>query len=348
MKENQKKTLKITGFILIGLILFWLVYHKQDFKSIKEALKKANYWWLLFSMFLGLLSHISRSLRWRLLIEPLGYKPRNKTLFLSVMIMYLTNMAIPRSGEILRCTITSRYEKIPFTSLLGTVVTERIIDMIILLILTIVVAISQFSVVLDFLTTNESAQKTIQNITQSAGILIAIFVIGIFSLILLFVFRKKIAKTKIYLKFQKFIEDFVAGIKSVIALKNKWIFIAHSLFIWTMYFVMIYVAFWAFDFTSHYGVMVGLTAFVMASYGMVFPSPGGIGSWHFMVIETLFIYGLSRENGHIFAFGAHESQMIMLIIAGFIAFYATSLLKSVDSKINKNIETENIIEKTND
>ncbi len=294
-------------------------------------------------MFLGLLSHVSRAFRWRLLLNPLGYKPRKKTLFFSVMIMYLTNLAIPRSGEIVRCTFTGKYEKIPFTTLLGTVVTERIIDFIILIILTIIVVISQFSVVADFVSTNEAIQQTLQKITNSAGILIAIFVVGVILLALLFIFRKKIAKTKIYKKFQKLIDDFVAGIKSVASLEKKWLFIGHSIFIWTMYFVMIYVAFWAFDFTSHFGIMIGLTAFVMASYGMVFPSPGGIGSWHFMVINTLFIYGLDKTLGSAFAFGAHESQLAMLIVVGLISFVAMSLVKPKNSQIEKISQTEKIL-----
>lgn len=337
MKEKILKILKIVAFIGVGVLLFWLVYRKQDIKSIKESLMQANYWWLIFSMFLGVLSHLSRGLRWRLLLEPIGYKPRNKTLFYSVMIMYLSNLAIPRSGEIVRCSYVSRYEKIPFTTLLGTVVTERIIDVIILLILTLVVVITQFSVLSDFITTNEAAQKIIGTLSNSVGILITLFVLGIVFLILLFVYRKKIAQTKIYKKLQKLIEDFIAGIKSVATLEKKWLFIGHSLFIWIMYFIMIYVAFFAFDFTSHFGIMVGLTAFVMSAYGIVFPSPGGIGTWHFMVIETLFIYGLGRTEGSAFAFGAHESQTLMLIIVGLISLVATSFIKINQSKI----KTEN-------
>ena len=336
MKETFLKIVKISIFILIGIILFWLVYRNQDIESIKSALQKANYWWLLLSLFFGVLSHISRAVRWRLLIEPLGYKPRRLTLFYSVMIMYLTNLAIPRSGELVRCSLVSRYEKVPFTSLLGTVITERIIDMIILMILAIIVVITQFSVVLDFLQNNESAQQTIDKISQSAGILIGLLAIMIIFIFLLVIFRKKITKTKLYKKFQKIIDDFIAGIKSVIALKNKWHFIAHSLFIWSMYFVMIYVAFMAFDFTKDFGLMVGLTAFVMASFGMVFPSPGGIGSWHFMIIETLFIYGLSKTNGSAFAFGAHESQLVMLIVVGFISLIAISMIKQKNS-INSSV-----------
>lgn len=271
-------------------------------------------------------------MRWKLLIDPIGYKTRGKTLFYSVMVMYLSNLAIPRSGEIVRCSITSRYEKVPFTSLLGTVFVERVIDVVILLILTLVVVMTQYSVVFDFINNNPSAQATVARITQSTGLIVSLVVIGVLTFALLVIFRKKIAEMKLYKKLRKFIVNFVDGLKSIAHLEHKWLFIGHSLFIWTMYFVMIYVAFFAFSYTAHYGILIGLTVFVMASYGMVFPSPGGIGSWHFMVIETLVIYGLNRVDASAFAFAAHASQITMLIVVGLVALMATSFLKVKDAK----------------
>ncbi len=343
MKINKKflNILKIVAFILIGVVLFWLVYRKQDFGTIKTAVLGAKFQWLFLSMILGLSSHYSRAVRWNLLLQPLGYKARKKTLFFGVMIMYLTNYAIPRSGEIARCGVVNRYEKIPFSSVLGTVFTERIIDMIMLLLLFIIVVITQFSVLTDFLQNNPDAQANIQKLTGSAwiiGVVIALFVV--FSL-LIYVFRKKIRETKLYKKFQKLIEDFVAGIKSVLTLEKKWQFIGHTLYIWAMYFVMIYVVFFAFDFTSHLSPIAGLTIFVLSSFGIVIPSPGGIGTWHFIAIETLFVYGVSKADGRAFAFAAHESQMLMLIIVGLIALIATSFVKVKDAKIQKNIVDNN-------
>lgn len=335
MKKVILNILKVIGFLLIGATLFWLVYRYQDIKTIKESILKANPWWLLLSMALGLLSHISRSLRWELLINPLGYNPRKRTLFYSVMIMYFTNYAIPRSGEVVRSGIISRYEKIPFPALLGTVVTERAIDFIMLFILTFIVALTQFSVILHFFKNNESAQQTLNNIHNSAYLFIIALISFIVFIILIYIFRKKLKQTKLYKKFQKLIEDFIAGIKAVAKIENKILFILHTLFIWSMYFVMIFVVFKAFSFTQHLSILTGLTIFVMSSFGMVFPSPGGIGSWHFMAIETLFIYGIPRVQGSAFAFAAHESQMIMLFTFGIISLIASSLIKPRDSKISK-------------
>ncbi|MEA3450270.1 MAG: lysylphosphatidylglycerol synthase transmembrane domain-containing protein [Bacteroidota bacterium] len=335
MKKKIVDTIKIIGFLIIGLSLFWLVYRNQDIEIIKKSILEANLWWLVLSVALGLLSHVSRALRWKLLIAPLGYNPRKLTLFYSVMIMYLTNYAIPRSGEIVRCGIISKYEKIPFSALLGTVITERAFDFLMLFILAFIVAITQFTVILDFLNNNPSAQETINNISSSSSFFVILLVSFIVFLLLFYFFRKKIKQTKLYNKFYQLFENFILGLKTVANMKQKGLFIAHTIFIWSMYFVMIVVVFKAFSFTHHLGILAGLTVFVMSSFGMVFPSPGGIGSWHFMAIETLFIYGISKVQASAFAFAAHESQMIMLIAVGLFSLIAVSFIKPFNSKSKK-------------
>lgn len=338
MKKKISNILKIFLFLFIGIGLFWLVYRKQDVNEIKEQLLKANLWWLLLSMLLGLLSHISRSMRWKMLIEPVGYKPRTITLFYSVMIMYLTNYAIPRSGEVVRAGVVSRQEKIPFTALLGTIITERAIDLIMLIILTIIVLISQFPVFEKFIANNAQANQRLNNITSSVWIIAIIIIASLLVLIFMYIYREKIKQTKIYKKFQDSIRSFINGIKSVKDVKNKTLFFIHTLFIWAMYFIMIYVVFQAFDFTKDLSLMTGLTVFVFASFGIVFPSPGGIGTWHFLAIETLFVYGIPRDLGRTFAFAAHESQMIMLISIGLFSLIAVSMQKKKELVTQKNIK----------
>ncbi len=332
MNKKILNILKIIAFLLLGAFLFWLVYRQQDIDKIKSSLLKAKYEWILLSVFLGLLSHISRAIRWKLLLDPLGYKTRGKSLFYSVMIMYLANHAIPRSGEIIRCGVVNRYEKIPFSTLLGTVFIERVIDFIMLFILTLIVIITQFSVIFNFVDTNFQKNEALGSLTNLLWIVISIFVFLFFLLLLLYFFRKKIKKTKFYEKIKKLITDFISGIKSIMQLEQKWHFLAHSVFIWVLYFIMIYVAFKAFDFTSDLSLLTGLTIFVISAFGMVFPSPGGIGSWHFVVIQALLIFGINKTDGSAFAFAAHESQMIMLISVGLISLIATSFLKINNSK----------------
>lgn len=337
MKKKILNSLKIVGFILIGVVLFWLVYRNQDITTIKESIINANYWWLGLSIILGIMSHTSRVLRWQLLINPLGYKPRNTTLFYSVMVMYLSNLAVPRSGEFVRCSIVNRYEKVPFTALLGTVVTERIIDVIILAFLTIFVLIFQSSVLFNFLKNNPDSQQTLDNLSNYVWIFGLLAVLGILFILLLIVYRKRIKQTKIYLKFQKIISNFIDGLKSFKTVEKKGLFLFHSIFIWLLYVIMLIVAFKAFESTSELGFMAALTVFVMSAFGTVFPSPGGIGSYHFMVRETLFIYGVSRANGLAFAFLAHGTQLILFLVFGLISLLIISALKSIDSKIEKEL-----------
>jgi uncharacterized protein (TIRG00374 family) len=337
LKKKILNSLKIVGFILIGVVLFWLVYRNQDITTIKESIINANYWWLGLSIILGIMSHTSRVLRWQLLINPLGYKPRNTTLFYSVMVMYLSNLAVPRSGEFVRCSIVNRYEKVPFTALLGTVVTERIIDVIILAFLTIFVLIFQSSVLFNFLKNNPDSQQTLDNLSNYVWIFGLLAVLGILFILLLIVYRKRIKQTKIYLKFQKIISNFIDGLKSFKTVEKKGLFLFHSIFIWLLYVIMLIVAFKAFESTSELGFMAALTVFVMSAFGTVFPSPGGIGSYHFMVRETLFIYGVSRANGLAFAFLAHGTQLILFLVFGLISLLIISALKSIDSKIEKEL-----------
>lgn len=329
LKNSIKQTLKVVFFLALSCFLFWLVYRGQDIDQMKSVLANdVNYKWVWFSLVLGLLSHISRSIRWIMLIEPLGKRPRFINSFLSVMVGYLMNLALPRMGEISRCTALSRYEGISFTKLVGTVVIERTIDVIIMLLFTAFVILAQFKQVLQLLDNNPELHEKINNFSFSP------LVIGIiFSIVILIIWLCiRLRNGKLGQKVKTVIINFIEGLKTIGAMKNKWLFILHSLFIWAMYFLMMYVMFFAFDFTSHLSWLVGLTVFVFGTYGMVAPVQGGIGAWHFMVIQGLIIYGIPKEDGLIFAFLTHGSMNAMIIIVGLISV----LLLPIVNKKNTN------------
>ncbi len=316
MKPKFLKLLKILAFFALGVLLFWLVYKDQDIDRIESILKNdVNYLWIWVSLFLGLLSHISRTLRWMLMIEPLGKKPRMLNTFLAVMVGYLMNLVVPRMGEISRCGVLSRYEKISFTKLVGTVVTERIVDVIMLLLLTLIVIGTQFGKILLFLDNNPDVKHKLDQLAFSpVAILVVVGVVGLFIF-----FRKKIRKSAAFAKVHEILSKFGEGLNTIKNMKNKWAFILHSLFIWLMYYLMLYVVFFAFGFTSHLSAIAGLTTFVFGSFGMVAPVQGGIGAWHFMVIQALIVYGISKPDGVVFAFLAHTSMTAMMIVLGLIS-----------------------------
>ena len=315
MKQSILKTLKFVSFFLLGIFIFWMVYKDQDFKRIKSVLTNdVNYFWIVVSLFIGLLSHISRTIRWNLLIEPLGRKPRLMNTFLAVMVGYLMNLALPRMGEISRCGVIARYEKISFTKMVGTVVTERLIDVLMLLILLAIVVLTQFGQVLEFLNNNPEVNEKLQKVIYSPVLIGGL----LFFLAVIWLSRRKIRESSLMKKVMGFVGQFVEGFRSIGKMKKKGSFIFHSVFIWVLYYLMMYLIFFSFGFTSNLGPLAGLTVFVLGSFGMVAPVQGGIGAWHFMVIEGLALYGVDRADGKVFALLAHGTSTVMLIVLGLI------------------------------
>lgn len=315
LKKKIFNILKYITFTTLGVAMFWLVYREQDFKAIWHTLSNdVNYTWVIVSLIFGLLSHISRTLRWKIALEPLDEHPRTLNAFIAVMSSYFMNLLLPRMGEFARCGLLSKYEKIPFSKLFGTVVTERIIDMIMLLFMLLLAFVLQFDQIVQFGQNNPQVIENLQNILQSPLLWIALAGV-ILALVLYIRISKKRGKTN---KIEAVLSDFASGIKSVLSMKRYKAYIAHTVFIWFMYYLMLYSVFFSFDFTSHLSPLAGLLTFVLASFGMVAPVQGGIGAWHFMVEKALGLYAIESTNGKIFALLAHSSMNLMVVVCGAI------------------------------
>ncbi|HZH71123.1 MAG TPA: lysylphosphatidylglycerol synthase transmembrane domain-containing protein, partial [Mariniphaga sp.] len=288
---------------------------------------EVNYFWIVISLLIGLFSHISRTIRWQIMIEPVSHRPGFTNTFLSVMIGYLMNLAFPRMGEVSRCGVMARYEKISFSKLLGTVVAERAVDMVSLLVLLAIVIVSQFRQVLSFMDKNPEIQTKLEALVTSP-----ILILGVLGLLLLmFIFRTTLEGTKFYKKFVDILRNLKEGFISIGAIKQKGWFLFHSAAIWILYYLMLYAVFFAFDFTSGLSPIAALTTFVLASFGMVAPVQGGIGAWHFMAIEGLALYGVVYENAVIFAFVAHASMTLMMIIMGLLSLLVLPFINQRNS-----------------
>lgn len=316
MKKIVGKIIRFSVFLAIGGFLFWLIYKDQDIDRIMEVLRnEVNYFWIVFSLFIGLLSHISRTIRWGLMIEPVSHKPRFINTFLSVMVGYLMNLAFPRMGEVTRCGVMARYEKVSFSKLLGTVVAERAVDVVSLLVLLAVVIFSQFGQMLQFLNKNPEIESKLVAFFTSPYLIIGL--VGL--IVAAFIFRSTLKNTVFYKKLQGVLLNLKEGFISIRYIKSKGWFIFHSVAIWVLYYLMLYANFFAFEFTSGLNPIAALTTFVLASFGMLAPVQGGIGAWHFMAIEGLALYGVVFENAVIFAFVAHASMTVMMILLGIIS-----------------------------
>jgi glycosyltransferase 2 family protein len=336
LKKTVLKILQFLAFFVVGAFIFWLIYKDQDIEHIESVLKNnVNYWWVLLSLFLGLLSHISRTLRWGLMIEPVSHKPRFINTFLAVMVGYFMNLALPRMGEVSRCGVLARYEKISFTKLLGTVVAERLVDMISLLILLAFTIVSQFGKMLHFMQQNPEIREKLVSAISSPWLIIVVVAV----LVAFYIFRNQFKHTKVFYKIMDIIHNFKVGFISIRNIKKKGWFYFHSVFIWLMYYVMLYVIFFAFDFTRDLGPLAGLTTFVLASFGMVAPVQGGIGAWHFMAKEALSLYGVANADGIIFAFVAHTSMTVMIIIIGIISLLVLPFINRRNKITEQKIST---------
>lgn len=328
MKQKIKKAFKYLIFFIIGILIFWVLYKDQDIDRMKSILKNdVNYFWIWISVFLGIISHISRAMRWRYLIQPLGYTPRLSNTFFAVMIGYLMNLVVPRMGELSKCGVMARYEKISLARLIGTMITERIFDLLVLGFATFLMVITQMGQVTRLLHDNPEIEQKILSLVRSpllSGSILILLVFVIFT-------WKKLKRSRLFRKMGSIASHFKEGIMSVRYIRNKGAFLFHSLFIWFMYYLMLYAAFFAFEFTADLSPLAGLTTFVMASFGMVAPVQGGIGAWHFMTRESLALYGVPYENGIIFAFLAHGIMTLMIIVLGLLSVIALPFFNSTPS-----------------
>ena len=281
-----------------------------DFNNFKDALINIPLKWIFASMCLGYLAFIFRALRWKLLIQPLGFQPKVSNLVHSIAFGYLFNSFIPRSGEIIRCTALNKVTQIPTSKLLGHVLLERIIDFVILTTLFIVSFIFNYKSLFSFF----------GDINLPQNLITYLFFFLVLMLFIYFVISRFANSTYI----QKII-NFIIGIKqgflSLKNVKNKFLFWLYTILIWVCYLFMTIICFLCFFETSSLSILEGLFVMVAGGLGMVVPTPTGIGSYHYFVIKALTSFNISLEISQFFAIIVHTSQALMIIVMGAVAMW---------------------------
>ncbi len=299
-------------------------------QEIKNTLSKGvNYWWLVLSLFIGLISHISRTIRWQMLIEPIEKKTNIINTFFAVMVGYFANLLIPRMGEISRCGVLSRYENISVSRLIGTVVVERLIDIFMLFICLILVLLLQYNIVIHFLSKNTDLTSITSFFTSPWTFITIFMLIGV-----LLIFKKWFSQSSPYRNIKGIWSKFTEGFLAIKNIKSKGLFIFHTIIIWILYFLMIYLNFFGFTFTSHLSVMAGISVFVLGSLGMVAPVQGGMGPWHYMVISSLQMYGIEKNEAAAFALIVWSTLNAMIVIIGIISLILLPVLNKPGRKIS--------------
>ncbi len=305
--------------MIIAAALIWVILLFVDPKTIWEKVSQANLAIIVLAISISILAHLSRAYRWKLLLQPLGYNPSLWNSFVAVMTAYFVNIFIPRGGEVARCAVLKKSDNIPFTSSIATVVAERVVDFLCLLILI------GFAFVLEYERFMKFFQETVFAKKESAQtsfpwmyLILALMVVGT---IVFFSLKKYFLRVPFIKKIYEFVISlFIQAFNTFRLLKKKREFILHTIIIWTGYYLMTYLVFLALPFTAHLDGMAGLVILIVGGLGMSAPSSGGIGPFHFMVAGALTLfYGLTSENGVAYAFVIHTSQMISLFVFGGIA-----------------------------
>lgn len=331
MNSTLKNILKYAIFLGIGGALLYLAFKDAEIDELKEILRNAKYEYVVASMIMGYLAFISRGMRWVILLEPLGKKPALWNAIHAVTLGYFVNIFVPRAGELARCTALQQTDKIPVDKLFGTVILERVIDLIMLMLLVILTFILEFDRLNSFFDTAFSEGDGNGSL-MIKGIIVGF---GVLVLAALYFLRHKFKNLPFYSKIRTFLTGIKEGIKSISQLKSKWPFILHTLFIWTTYYLMVYICVFSLPVTEHLDPSSGLFVMIVAGFGMVIPAPGGIGSYHYLVMLALGVLGISRTDGLGFATLVHSGQVIMTVVSGIVALI---VWLSVRSK-NKNLQT---------
>ena len=327
-------------FAAIGVGLVWLSIHNipdKDIETTKQSFKNADYFVVILSALVGMLAHVVRAWRWDMLMEPIGHRISFKNSFAGVMIGYVVNYAVPRAGELSRCGVAAKYEKIPFAAALGTVITERIVDVILLMLLFFITLAVQFTELTGL--TNLYVLQPLS--TKLGGLLnnkvyLAIFVIGLLGFVgALFFLRNKI-KSLFTGKIGGLLKSFADGIKSIKDLKNPWLFVFQSVLIWVLYFLSLYVCFLCFPETKALGVKPALSVMLFGTIG-VMVSPGGIGAYQLIATQVLVYYNVVNGVAVAFPWITWGAQFISILIIGGLCFLFLPLLNNNKDDIPTNI-----------
>jgi len=323
-------TLGIAGFLL------WYVYRDLSLEELFSYFNDINYNWLVLSIVIALTSHYLRAYRWNLLLEPLGYDHlKSYRTFIAVMVGYFANNLVPRLGEVTRCGILKKNDNVAMTSAFGSVVAERALDLIVLMVLAGLTFVIEFDKLHMFVYEKFESSFPNQESFYTVAAILAIF--GIVLLVALYFtfksLRPKLHRNALYLKIRQFVKELLDGFLSIRKVKSPRKFWLSTIGIWLLYYMMLIVVFYAFPPTVGLSYIAGLTLLIMSGLGMSAPVQGGIGVFHILVSSVLVLYGISAEDGKVFALIAHTTQFVTVMVFGGLSFIISVFMNKRESNV---------------
>lgn len=311
--------------VLSGLILWWM-YRGFDWNEFFNALAEHTDWtWMLISMPFGVTAQVFRALRWKQALEPLKENPRTSVCINSVYLSYAASLVIPRIGEVLRCGVLSRYDGTSFSKSLGTVVTERIVDSLFIVLLAGLTVLFQMPVFLTFFRqTGVSVVGFLEGFSLTGYIVTAVCILAVLLLLVWIVRRLSVFK-----KTKNILIDLRDGLISLRKIKSVPMFLVYTVGIWLSYYLHFYFTFFCFESTSSLGMSAALVAFIVGCFAVLVPTPNGAGPWHFAVKTVLLLYGVQAHDGVVFVLTVHTLQTLLVLLLGLYAMLALQFTRRV-------------------
>lgn len=319
LKKTFTDIMKVTLSLLLGgAILYWM-YRDFDFGHIRRVLlHEMNWGWMLLSFPFGILAQACRGWRWKQSLEPVGERPRASVAVNSIFLSYAVSLVIPRMGEFARCGVLKRWDSISFSKAIGTVVTERAIDSILVLLIAALTFFMQFKAFdIFFQTTGTRIDEIMTGFTSAGWLVTAICAAAIVVLVMLL-----LRKMSVYNKVKEMFQGLWQGVMSVKRVRNMPLYIFYTLAIWGCYFLHYYLTFFCFSATAHLGFACAIVTFIVGSIAVIVPTPNGAGSWHFAVKTMLTLYGVAATDALYFVLIVHSVQTLLVIALGIYAWIA--------------------------
>ena len=316
MKYVQAIAKIILPLLLGGAILYWM-YRGFDFQGIKQVvLHEMNWTWMLLSFPFGILAQAFRGWRWRQTLEPMGEKTRNSVVVNTIFTSYAVSLLIPRVGEFTRCGLLKRWEGVSFAKALGTVVTERAVDTLMVLLYSGLILLFEMSVFGSFFKKTGTSLDHILTSFSLTGWLVT----GICGIAVMLLLHMLLRRLSIYNKVKMTLHGIWEGVLSLKDIKNLPLYLLFSVGIWVMYFLHFYLTFFCFDFTKALGIGCALVCFVVGNFAVIVPTPNGAGPWHFAVKTMLILYGVADEHALYFVLIVHTVQTLLVVLLGIWAW----------------------------
>lgn len=327
--ESVKSALKTVLSLLLGLLIIWMMYRNTDLGELWQIAKSGNLVIIGISLIFGLLGNILRGLRWELFVNSLGYRPPRASIVYATLGNYAVNFVLPRAGDIWRCGVVSKYDKIPFGKTVETFLVDKVIDVLAGLLIIFVSVALYIDFFISYFHGNPQFAEKMSAIFSSVWIQLLLVALSLIVLLLLTVFRKK----PFMIKISKLLYTVKYDLKMIGKMKERWLIIIYTILIWFCFYLYFYICFFAFDFTKELGPLAGLIVFAMTNIGISVPVQGGIGPWHFMVISSLLVLGVVENQALAFAGAVFTIQSVWQILYGLFGVFTLPYVKRENRKL---------------